>query len=59
MGALLQLLHQAFLHSHPPDSDEVAEQHIVCGCCSEIHVDEIAREQERQDLRQHDPGGVG
>ena len=36
MGALLQLLQQAF---HRPESEEVPEQHIVCGCCSEIHVD--------------------
>ena len=53
MGALLQLLHQVF--RSPPESDEVTEQRIVCGCCSEIHVDENAHEQERR----HDPSGVG
>ena len=53
MGALLQLLQRAF-HS-PPESDDVTEQHIVCGCCSEIHVDEIAHDKERSD----GPGGVG
>ncbi len=51
MGALLQLLQQAF---HRPESEEVPEQHIVCGCCSEIHVDENAHDQERR----HDPGSV-
>ena len=53
MGALLQLLQGAF-HS-PPESEEVTEQRIVCGCCSEIHVDEIAHDKERP----NDPGGVG
>ena len=53
MGALLQLLQRAF-HS-PPESDDVTEQHIVCGCCSEIHVDEIAHDKERL----NEPGGVG
>ena len=53
LGRLLQLLQRAF-SQHPPDSDaEVAEQHIVCGCCSTILVDENAHEEK------HDPSGVG